>query len=45
MENCPSKAITRLDQDYPPYVSIEDCLGCGYCIDECPVKAIEIIYT
>ncbi len=45
MEACENKAIIRLDPDSPPYVKVEDCLGCGACMDKCPVKAVEIVYV
>ena len=39
---CPSKAISRLDPDEPPYVDVEYCLGCGECVKSCPASAISI---
>ncbi|RLI05683.1 4Fe-4S ferredoxin [Candidatus Bathyarchaeota archaeon] len=42
IEVCPSKAISRLDPDEPPFVDVEYCLGCGECAKKCPAAAISV---
>jgi len=45
MEACENKAIVRLDPESPPYVDVDNCLGCGECMDKCPVGVVENVYV
>lgn len=39
---CPEGTIVRLE-DNSVEVDYEYCKGCGVCVEECPVKAIEMV--
>jgi NAD-dependent dihydropyrimidine dehydrogenase PreA subunit len=40
---CPTDAITwSLDADSGPWVDKEKCIGCGLCVQRCPVGAISL---
>jgi Pyruvate/2-oxoacid:ferredoxin oxidoreductase delta subunit len=39
-EECPSRAITRLDGE--PIIQASYCHGCGVCVEECIGRAIRL---
>ena len=44
IESCSYKSITQLDGAFDkPFIFQEMCLGCGSCLETCPVNAISII--
>jgi len=37
---CKTRAITKIDEDEPPFIAIERCRGCGTCTFACDYGAI-----
>lgn len=42
IESCPTKALYRDSETEAVLVNQKDCVGCGLCIEACPIGAIQL---